>query len=386
MQAQKFQTTFNIKPEMDLADVGSIMLKHVKQLMQEAQDNPSEDLIAQHNAQITDLYRGFFAYAKLWAAEEKKLYTGTPSHPEARRLKEKAQDAFTGAENMMIEYNITFMELMRSIGFIAHELKKYAQPIIGAKIKWNSADEATIHKYYQEVCAMRSRQEYLANAIPFLKPIQQNFIKLEMIVAKEEGPKKVEQALRSLRSALRTSDFAMARKKITNMKPSYQEFASAIVDEVEKNAAHITGADKRLYLGISEAENASRIYDTDIVKKEAFIAKYCQPYIENQIRRVNHLREKMLIIGSIDGLLTLYIRLIRGVAQPLEDMKAVREYEGQVLENIMYLITGQFREIATIHSRNDDLMRDFKFSLEAFESGIFDKAGEETSAQKEVAV
>lgn len=397
MQAEEFRKAFNIKPEMDLADVGSVIIKHIKIEMTNAQDKPDEEHIEKNSAYMKNVLRGFFSYAKEWAVIQKHLYADKTVHPEAARLREKAQSAFDSAERILTDYNLTYMELMRSIGFIAGELKKYATPIIGEKIKWNTADEQTIHKYYTDIRSMKDRQEYLRSALEIVKPIEEQIKLLENAISHQEGAQNVDSILRPIRSSLRMGDFSMARKKADNMTSDKKSFLRTsktvsddqknmlalvhkIIKDIEQNADAITGTDRKLLLSASEIETAIASFNDDIAKNEAFIAKYCHPYIENQIRRVNHLREKMLIVGSVDGLITLYIRLIRGVAQPLGDMKAVREYESQVIENVMYLVTGQFQEISAIQERNEDMMKDFKYSLEAFESGIFDSVND----QKEI--
>ena len=63
-----------------------------------------------------------------------------------------------------------------------------------------------------------------------------------------------------------------------------------------------------------------------ILKKTEFIRKYRRAYMEHKISALEHLKEKLLIPGSLESLTTLYIRMIRGLAEPMTDMALLREY------------------------------------------------------------
>ena len=61
--------------------------------------------------------------------------------------------------------------------------------------------------------------------------------------------------------------------------------------------------------------------------------------------------------------MTLYIRMLRGIAEPLEDIKAVRQYESEVIEHVLYLLGGQFQEMQNINRRIEEVMLDVASSV-----------------------
>ena len=386
MPLNTFTQTLGITAQSDLSAAASKFITAIKDFMIDVHDNPDESLMPQNEEKLKTLYTGFFQFSKQWAKGQKELYLGKKDHKEAERLKVKAVDAFTKGEEAIIEYAICYMQLMQASGYVVQELKKYKKPQVGERINWNTSDEKTIHKYYAEAERMIERIAYLKEALAIIAPIEKKLGNLENALRKAVGGSNVEAEMRAIRSSMRKNDLPLTRKKIDNIggkKSGFLGGESASVKnakkialdclaDVETHAEAITDMEDKLYLSQAEIEAAIETLKQDIAKKHGFIHKYCQPYMENQIKRIAHLRDKMLIIGSIDGLITLYSKLIRGVAQPLQDIKEIRTYEGEVLEKIIYLVSGQFQEIKKIESRNEDMMKEFKFSLKAFEN-VFTK-------------
>ena len=69
--------------------------------------------------------------------------------------------------------------------------------------------------------------------------------------------------------------------------------------------------------------------------------------------------KKLLIFGSLEGLTTLYMRLVRGMAEPMTDIKQVRSYEAEVIENVNYILGGQFQEIGNTEKWTTQTMNEF---------------------------
>lgn len=101
----------------------------------------------------------------------------------------------------------------------------------------------------------------------------------------------------------------------------------------------------------------------DIEQKETFIRKYYRPYLSNRIDKLKFLRTKLLVVGSLESLMTLYIRMMRGIAQPLEDIKSVRLYESEVIEHVTYLLGGQFQEMNNINERIEEILQEFNICV-----------------------
>lgn len=385
MQIDNFLVLMKLKPGADLSNAGSRLLEFVKALIQSAQEKTEDSYSAASKKSLETIYRSFFAYAAQWAGEEKAKHLGAQDHKEAERLKNKGTQAVSSLEDNIIAYAQCYREIYRSIGLILLEHQKYAGRRDGEKIKWNTGDVETLHRYFLEKQELETRENYLQEAFGKLGGIESAFTDFREQLKKALGEKNVEDNIRPVRAALRKADFALAHKKIAGIgqKSGALSFsksgkeknigdiksaAEKYIKAVEDNADFIRSEDKRLLLDRDEVKTALDSTSSDIQKKNAFIAKYCIPYIEHQIRRLSHLREKLLVVGSLDSLITLYIRLFRGLARPLKTIKEVREYESGVIENVIFLITGQFKEIERINERNADIMEEFTSTLKAFES------------------
>ena len=75
---------------------------------------------------------------------------------------------------------------------------------------------------------------------------------------------------------------------------------------------------------------------------------------------LNHLKEKLMVVGSLDSLMVLYRRLLAGLVQPLPEMRDVRLYESEVVEKAAYLIETQFSEIPKILERARETVQEFR--------------------------
>src|SRR5690606_23557383 len=115
----------------------------------------------------------------------------------------------------------------------------------------------------------------------------------------------------------------------------------AYIAFLEKHQEILRAGGKKLYLKPAEVNILKDENNREIEQKQVSTRKYFRAFLSYQITSLQYLRTKLLVLGSLGSLMTLYIRLLRGIAEPLEDVKAVRLYESEVIEHVSYLLGGQ---------------------------------------------
>lgn len=161
--------------------------------------------------------------------------------------------------------------------------------------------------------------------------------------------------------------FAFDKKKVEAAKDKIQAETKAYTDFLEEHREILSTGDKKLFLKPTEVDIILDANLIELAQSEAFIKKYFRPFLKFQIESLKHLRTKLLVVGSLESLMTLYIRMMRGIAEPLTDIKAVRLYESEVIEHVMYLLGGQFQEVKNINARIQEILRDVSISVQNYE-------------------
>ncbi|MEZ5918469.1 MAG: hypothetical protein R3D66_00585 [Alphaproteobacteria bacterium] len=200
--------------------------------------------------------------------------------------------------------------------------------------------------------------------------------------------KNAESALRSFRAGIRTGDFKKADTALKTLEqlkprlgadktvlPSLREGAVRYLETVARNKDLLTGPENKLYMKSAEINVLLEAQKREILKKTEFIRKYRRAYMEHKISALEHLKEKLLIPGSLESLTTLYIRMIRGLAEPMTDMALLREYEEEVVERIDYLLSGPLGNTGEIRQRGLELLDEFEKRYKEFEEGETQHAG-----------
>jgi hypothetical protein len=120
--------------------------------------------------------------------------------------------------------------------------------------------------------------------------------------------------------------------------------------------------------------------------------KYSMPYMEFKLGTLSHLRDKMMVIGSLENLMTLYRKMLSGLIRPLADMGAVREYESTVINRTRYLQNNFFGEVPVIIRESAKVVEEFRVlqrdyhknvaqaEIEGVDLGDDDGADDNTSA------
>ena len=126
--------------------------------------------------------------------------------------------------------------------------------------------------------------------------------------------------------------------------------------------------DRKMMMKRSEVELMMGIHDKEIAQKNMYIRKYFHPYLCYKVKKFEYLREKLLVFGSLESLVTLYMRLVRGVAYPPEEVKAIREFESKIIDHANFLITGAFEEVGRVRERIVEEMAEYHESVDSFKA------------------
>lgn len=354
----------------DISNAATQFLDVVRTLMQVVLNQPSDDRAESEHALLTALYREFFAYAGAWAMIEKEKSSGGGDHPSALQFKNKAAEVLGDTEKNIIAYAHAYMRLQRSAGFIKKAIGEYEEKVGGGKnITWTSDTGILLGRYRKEREGLKSSNEKLTQGLKLAAPLEKSLATLETETGKVFG-KEGEDCLRGMRSALRQAEFEKARKNFKNLLACKKKFGAkgeqdikkagaALIDGMEKNKEFLQGMDGKMFMRADEIAVVIKAQEKEIEQKNAYLSKYHQPYMEYKLRGIGLLKDKLLVVGSLDSLTTLYIRLIRGMAQPIRDIKEVRLYEEEVLNHVLYLLSGQFKETANIEEWNAKTMQEF---------------------------
>jgi hypothetical protein len=376
--SKQFLESIGVQNNADISVAGNRFIDCVKEYILHVRKNPHEDKarIAKEENEIRALYKSFFPYSVRWATAARQKYIKKPNHPDAERLKEKGSGATDDMQKNIIDFAICYMTIARCIGVVNLEFEK--TPNLGEKdVNWSAETGPMIAKNRKKRALLLERNEVLKEAAALLEPVISKRTAMESAAADLFGRDQSEKLLTTFRSGLRTGDFNKARSGLKKLEKEKTKFGAdkkkgyatinaegeAYIAYIEKNKDTLEGIDQKLYLKPTEIYLAIENNQKEIEQAEAFLKKYYRPFLKHQIKTLQHLRTKLLVAGSLESLMTLYIRMLRGIAEPLEDIKAVRQYESEVIEHVLYLLGGQFQEMKNINRRIEEVMLDVASSV-----------------------
>ena len=383
MMQQNFLQVIGLKDDADISVAGTRFVECVKEYISHVEKTASKDTIAKEETDVTTLYKSFFPYSVGWARQEREKNIKQKNHPNAAKLKEKAASVIDDLQNNIIDFALCYMAIGRAIGIINAEMKR--SPESNEKeVIWTSETGVMLSKQRKKRAQLLEDNKRLQQAKELLEQIYPRYAAAEKAVSEIYGADQVEKLLRSYRSGLRTGNFDKARKAIEKLLTEKNKFAfdkkkveaakdkiqaetKAYTDFLEEHREILSTGDKKLFLKPTEVDIILDANLIELAQSEAFIKKYFRPFLKFQIESLKHLRTKLLVVGSLESLMTLYIRMMRGIAEPLTDIKAVRLYESEVIEHVMYLLGGQFQEVKNINARIQEILRDVSISVQNYE-------------------
>ena len=374
-----------LKKDADISVAGTRFIENIREYVSFVENNPPTENVEKQSLEISVLYKSFFPFANQWASTEREKRNREENHPEALSLKEKGEAAREDLQNNIISFAVCYMRIHWVLGLITQEVKNTPEPESKKDVQWTSETGVMLAKYRKRRAELINSNEKLADVLKILEAIEPDRIAFERNAAELYGEEFASKSLSSYRSGLRTGNFEKARKALTALVEGKKKFAfdkkkmaekeeamrkagEKYIADIEKHQDVLKAGDEKIYLKASEVSVITHAHDQEMKKVEAFIKKYFRPALNYQIKTLHYLRTKLLVLGSLESLMTLYIRMMRGIAEPMKDVKEVRLYESEVIEHVMYLLGGQFQEVVNIENRIEQILKEFRTCVQEYDT------------------
>jgi hypothetical protein len=378
---------FDGSKEPDIDHVERKFLESIKDRIQSIQACFDKSEVEDTEKWLSDIHNEFFHYAAQWANRELKKTRNVKGHPDSAKLKKQAREILDDLQNNIVKFAICYMHINRYMTIVRDEIKQEETRMISGintkGIKWTSDAGEVIKRYKKRKREIKDEEARFLAAADMLEVISQGLDNMRSSAHAVFGKEKADPLIRRFVSSLRVSDFVKARKALKEISETKKKFSTdaklaekelvkisdlggKLVSLVSDNQKLLMGSDNKLFLRPDELAMIQKSNQNEINNMNLFLAKYHLPYMQYKLNTLSHLREKLLVLGSLESLLTLYKSLISGIAQPMPDIRAMREYENQILEKAKYLLSGQFQELPNIVSRANETVKEFQKSKEEF--------------------
>lgn len=360
----------------------------VKARIQAVSSTYDESAVEREVQAVRQFHNLFFQHVLRWSSAQVQAHKNQGDIPEAARLKSSSRALVEDLQNNIIEFAICYMQINRFMTLLRDEIRR-EHIRVGAhaalKIKANADTGEMIHRQNKEKDKLVAGNRRLKEARGLLEQIERDMANIRAdFLALTGGKDHDDAALRSLVAALRTSNFSRARQVIREMTEAKKRFGvagktaeelhsrlekrgAALIETIAANAQLLEGPDRKLFLRVDET---SRVYNAqvrDLHKIKAFMAKYHLPYMDYKIETLVHLKDKLLVTGSLEHLLALYIRLMTMLATPLTNMKDLRQVENDLYLHTKYLLESYFPEIPKILARACQTVEEFRTGRNEYE-------------------
>lgn len=396
MSVHPFLELLGFDKPADIDSVERRFLDVVKDHLQNVSTSYDEAEVKAQEVWLRDFHNRFFQYALEWVMDEARQHKAAPS-AEATKLKKQARDIMGDLQKHMIEFACCYMHLNRYVTLLRDEMRREEERLgaTNKDTKWTSDTGTMVARYNVQRRHLTEAAARMKNAGPLMVALDNNFNDMRLVLTKLHGADKTELLQRALIAALRTKDFNRAAKALKDICESaktpadgalLEQAGQAIINDCEAHQKLFVSDEDRLFLKSSEIDQAYNSYMRELAKIKAIMGKYYRPYMQYKIETLFHLKDKLLVIGSIEGQTILYRRLLTGFALPLSDMKDLRSYESDVLDKIKYLLNGRFQEVPVIGERARETVSEFRSGGEDFRDiekldtgGITDDPGDQAA-------
>lgn len=373
-----------IKAGSSLDQVERAFMDHIKTHIQAASDNYDDAHVQEEERYIRKAYALFFDYSVLWIKDQLVRNAREKSPPEALQLKKEARNILTALQNDIISFAVCYMQIARFMTLVRDEIKSKNMKAVGfghKPIKWTSDTGVMLgqnKKRKLEIDALNARY---AEALSLFATIEKTQGDFEQGIGASFAREDAEKILRSFRSSVRISDFdragrALAEITTLNARITPERRAALlaagreILEFFRANAAQLVGDERKLFLNAHEIRIMLDAHQAESRKIRAIMLKYNLPYMEYKLEGLSRLLDRLMVIGSTEGLMTLYRKLITGMAAPLRTMDAIRLYEADVLGLIKHLQASQFQDIPKIYALAEQTVEEFRQVRNEYEADM----------------
>ncbi len=385
MSVEKFLQDMGFPVNADLDSVEGKFVATLKERIQRIAQTYDEDEVGREEKDLRAAHAQFFAYTFEWVRRELKKERPAGDHPNASKLRAEAQQNLKALNDLLTEFTCCYMHIGRFMTLLRDEIRgeEVKRGETPKNLKWTADAGIVIARYKKEKKALLEQNMRMKQVRSALTLIENEMKAVQSAAVHVLPADKWEALLRSLTAALRVADFRKAEKTIRSLTEEKKKFGvdqktadqaqqkikaagAKLVMLVQENQKALSGADNRLFLRVLETEIAHNANVQELRKIKIFLNKYYLPYMEYKLGTLEHLKDKLMVVGSLDGLFTLYKRLVAGLVAPMPDIKTVRLYESEVVAQAKYLITGLFDEIPKIHQRAQETVQEFRQNKDDF--------------------
>ncbi|MEM7679671.1 MAG: hypothetical protein AAF182_01535 [Pseudomonadota bacterium] len=321
------------------------------------------------------VYKKFFDFADSWLINTRTSSPQQNQNLNAADLKRRAQEAISDIQDNIVRFALVYMHIDRCLGIVQSHIAKYGQDAKAKTFKWTQDTGDVLRRVKKQRIELGDVHKRLTEGLKYAAKLEPKYAEIEKMAYKFKGKDQGDRALRGFRTAIRLGDFDKARQRLVDITEDKKGLMSMVmgggdakgfiskgniyIDDIIKSQDYLKDSEGKYFFNVSEITVALGGLEKELEQKDGHIKKYYGPYLENKRKRLVHLREKLLVFGSLQGLITLYMKLIRGLATPLDDVKKVREYEADVIQHVDYILSGQFQEINNIERRTGEELEEF---------------------------
>lgn len=369
----------------DYDHVERAFVERVKSRIQDIQTSYDEEEVKKTDQWLTAIHQQFFNYTLHWIADRIQTTKNQQNHPDAPGLKKQAQSVMEDLQTGIINFASCYMHINRFMIIIRDEIKKESISCHfpdSKDLKWSPDAGEMIKRHKKRKTEIEKQEECFDPAKKALSKIdidgmRQNCLEL---FGKEKG----EVLQRRFVSSLRTANFSKAKKTLGEIKAHKKRFGldkktaeellnalikagTVAIDTVSSHIEYLGSDDNKLFLKPEEIDNVKEANKAEIQKINLYLAKYHLPYMQYKLNALQHLQDRLLVLGSLEKLMTLYKQLSWGIANPLPDLKTVRHFESDILDKSSYLLSGHLKDVGKIKEWAGEEVDEFRKSRKEFQ-------------------
>lgn len=366
-------------PDTDLGSIEREYMELVRDKIQSVSEHFSESEVEKEREWIRALSKHFFQISVEWAKVGLAQYGKVKQMPEAGELKKRARELMGELQKNITNYAECYLSINRFMTLLHDEVEREELRLVrrARDVKWTHDTGIVVARSKKLKNKLVKIIESLEQVKPLLDGINPElnelFETIEAIHSKDKAP----AFQRSIKSALRMKDFDRAEKAVKRILDEKKKFSfdKKAVAEKEKRIAELgpkivafykdneellEGDEGKILLTPEEVDYTYNTCVRELQKVREVLGKYYLPHIQSKIDRLARLRDKLVVAGTLDSLMVLYLKLIKGIAHPLKDMADVRDFENNVLDHVTYLLEGHFREVPNILAEAEGSVKEFR--------------------------
>ena len=362
MDMETFLQNLGLPVNSDIDSVERAFVEALKERLQTVAENYDETELREEEQWLRSFLRQYFDFTMQWVAKQAERFQDVKEFDTAPKLKKQAKAVIADLQNYIAEFVSCYMHLNRFMTLLRDEIKNEEIRMVGGggaqKTRWTADAGVLIARYRKEKKALVERTERMGEARKLLEQIENDFDQLRAATINLFGKDKAEPYLRKFNAGLRMTDFHKAHKAIKDIEEAKKKFGmdqktikqnldviiasgKKIIDTTEQSQKLLASIEEnKIFLKPIETDLAYNADIRELQKIKAFLAKYHLPYMQYKLDTLGHLKDKLLVMNTLESLMTLYKRMIAGIAVPLQDIKTVRLYESEILNHVQYLLTG----------------------------------------------